>query len=95
VDKSATSIQGNFPNPFAGGTIIRYDLSSTCDVTLEIQSMQGVVMCSWTLRDLLPGTHMHPWDGRDDQGNVLPQGIYTCRMKAGDYLGTIKMVLTR
>ncbi len=92
---SETSLRGNFPNPFSGETEIRYDLSSARDVTLEIYSLQGLMVRSWKLAPAAPGSHAQVWDGNDERGNRVPAGVYTCRMKAGDYLGNLKMILIR
>ncbi|MFZ4521604.1 MAG: FlgD immunoglobulin-like domain containing protein [Bacteroidales bacterium] len=92
---AVTSLQGNFPNPFSGMTQIRYDLSSATDVDFEIFSLQGRSLTKWKDIAVQPGSHTRQWDGRDDNGRQLPSGIYTCRMKAGDYAGTLKMILIR
>jgi len=90
-----TQLFGNFPNPFSGTTQMRYDLPSTMDVTLEIFSLQGMLIRSWMLSNLQPGSHSLEWDGKDELGMQVPAGIYTCRMKARDFLGSVKMVLIR
>ena len=90
-----TLLQGNSPNPFSGKTQIRYNLSSTRNVTLEIYSLQGVLLRTWHLNALQSGPHALDWDGTDETGNQVPAGVYTCRMQAGDYLGSCKMILIR
>jgi hypothetical protein len=90
-----TSLRGNFPNPFAGETRVLYDLSSTRDVTIEIYSLQGLLLRTWNHAAMQPGSHSQGWDGKDAHGNQAPAGVYTCRMKAGDYLGSLKMILIR
>jgi hypothetical protein len=35
------------------------------------------------------------WDGRDGRGRLLPSGVYFCRLAAGDYRATEKVVLQR
>ncbi|MCX6304412.1 MAG: hypothetical protein NT040_05555 [Bacteroidetes bacterium] len=90
-----TTLLGNTPNPFSGATQIRFEVSSTRDVTLEIYSMQGLKLRTWNRDALQPGSYSMEWDGRDEAGNILPAGVYTCRMKSGNYAGSLKMIMIR
>ena len=33
------------------------------------------------------------WNGKDDNGRAVSSGVYLCRMQAGDYRGSRKMIL--
>ena len=90
-----TSLRGNSPNPFSGVTQIRYDISSSRDVTIELYTLQGLMFRSWKYVAMQPGVHAQQWDGTDGIGNQVPAGVYTCRLKAGDYTGSLKMILIR
>ncbi len=92
---TATGLRGIFPNPFSAETQIQYDLSSVADVTMEIYSLQGSMLRSWKLDAVKPGSHLQTWDGNDNGGRRVPAGVYTCRMKAGDYAGSLKMIVIR
>ncbi|MCK4673909.1 T9SS type A sorting domain-containing protein, partial [candidate division WOR-3 bacterium] len=35
------------------------------------------------------------WDGTDNKGNTLPNGIYFCNLNTGDTIYTRKMVLLK
>jgi len=85
----------NFPNPFCGETQIRFGLAAGSDVTLDIYSLQGVLLRSWQFSALDAGDHFLVWDGKDGHGRLLPSGIYSCRMKTNDYQGSLKMILFR
>jgi flagellar hook assembly protein FlgD len=41
------------------------------------------------------GRHKVIWDGRDEQGGYISSGVYFCRMTAGSFSKTIKIVLTK
>jgi flagellar hook assembly protein FlgD len=41
------------------------------------------------------GQHLQTWDGTDNEGTKLSAGVYTCRVKAGDFTGGLKMILMR
>jgi hypothetical protein len=85
----------NFPNPFSGETQIRFGLAANSEVTLDIYSLQGVLLRSWQFSSLDAGDHFVVWDGKDEQGRLLPSGVYSCRMKTNDYQGSLKMILFR
>ncbi len=90
-----TSLRGNSPNPFSLETQIRFNLSSTSDVTMEIYSLQGILLRTLKQSAMLPGPQSMLWDGTDGDGQQVPAGVYTCRMKAGNYAGSLKMILIR
>ncbi|MGB9742883.1 MAG: FlgD immunoglobulin-like domain containing protein [bacterium] len=39
-----------------------------------------------------PGFYRVIWDGRDDKGNKVPNGIYFYRLSAGEFKAIKKMV---
>jgi hypothetical protein len=41
------------------------------------------------------GDHTIRWNGRDDAGNTLANGVYFCHAKVGSVTETIKMVLMK
>jgi hypothetical protein len=92
---SETRLKANFPNPFTGETQISFELPAVKDVTIEIYSLQGMLLRSWKLLAIPAGEQFQSWDGKDYQGYPVPPGVYTCRMKTNDYQGSLKMVLIR
>jgi hypothetical protein len=90
-----TSLNGNIPNPFSGRTQISFDLATTSDVNIEIYSLQGLLLRTWNHASMPAGENVQIWDGTDGQGRQVPPGVYTCRMKAGDFTGSLKMILIR
>jgi len=92
---TGTRLLGNFPNPFREETVIRYNLSEATDVTIGIFSLQGVKLTTLKPATVHAGSASIVWDGKDDEGNPLPAGVYVCSMKAGDFRGNLKMVLIR
>jgi flagellar hook assembly protein FlgD len=41
------------------------------------------------------GTDEIAWDGRDEYGNAVSSGVYIYQLRAGEYLQSRKMLLTR
>jgi len=42
-----------------------------------------------------PGIYEVQWNGMDQQGTQVSTGVYFCRLAAGDFSQTIKMVYLR
>jgi hypothetical protein len=85
----------NVPNPFGMATEIRYDLPARCEVSLAIYDVMGRKIR--VLADAVqpPGYKTALWDGRNDDGEEVPGGIYFYRLAAGDYVGTKKLALLK
>jgi hypothetical protein len=64
-------------------------------VGLSIHSAAGTQVRSICNSTLPPAHYALTWNGRDEQGRMLPAGIYFCRLTAGDYRATRKVVLQR
>jgi len=79
---------GNFPNPFQYETFFHYELTARASAfTLDIFTVDGrriVRFDPLTCGDPDPmaaGFHRFPWDGRDDDGAFIANGVYFYRMK--------------
>ncbi len=85
----------NYPNPFNIKTDIRYTLDKTCDIEFSIFDTRGrlVVVLANGLKQ--SGTHRIVWDGSNDQGILVPSGMYIARLRAGDHVTMKKMVLQK
>jgi hypothetical protein len=85
----------NYPNPFNPNTVIRYGLPNPGKVKLTIYNILGQKVITLVDQYQESGHQVVNWDGKDDQGNQLSSGIYFCRLQAGDFSETKKMVLLR
>jgi hypothetical protein len=83
------------PNPFNGRTLIPYLLAQPGEVRLELWNLLGqrVRVLVAGARDA--GAHQAWWDGRDEEGRELASGIYLCRLQAGGFSQTRKLLLLR
>lgn len=83
----------NYPNPFNPGTLIPVQMVRPARVHLSVYNTLGQqVRVLWD-SDLAEGIHTFHWDGRDRYGAALPAGVYLCRMIAGTFHRTRKMLL--
>ena len=75
----------NYPNPFVAGSTTRIVLilgTSTEEAELMIYDPTGKLVFRRKIGGE-EGEHLVEWDGRDLQGDLLPRGIYFCRVVAG------------
>lgn len=89
------ALHQNFPNPFNPETVIPYQLAKRAPVLLEIYNILGQRVATLVNEVQKAGRYSLAWNGRDKGGNRVASGIYIYRLKAGTYVETRKMVLTR
>ncbi len=86
------ALHQNYPNPFNPETRIRFDLTKPGKVELAIYDLTGRQVRLLLSESRAAGTYSVTWDGRDDQGKLVPSGIYFYRLKVGDAVQTRRMV---
>jgi hypothetical protein len=85
----------NVPNPFNPATEIRFDLARASEVTLAVFDVSGRVVRRLVHAPYPRGQHTVRWNGRDDRGAPVSAGVYFCRLEAGRFSATRKMVLLK
>jgi hypothetical protein len=90
----------NYPNPFNPETWIPYSLKEAVPVTLEIYNARGQLVRVLKFGVQEPGDYLTPdtaahWDGRNQQGEQMANGLYFYQLKAGDFRAIKKMVLLK
>jgi hypothetical protein len=83
----------NAPNPFTGGTTIRYVVPADRRVTLKVFNIGGRLVRTLVEGAVPAGRNAVRWDGRDSGGNTLSSGIYFYRLDDGRDTITRKGVL--
>ena len=83
------------PNPFARQTVLRYALPVDVKATLRIYNSAGQVIRTLTDRQETGGVKTVTWDGRNEAGEGVPSGVYLCRLAAGRFAETRKLVVLR
>jgi hypothetical protein len=99
VEATATGfsnrLEQNRPNPFNPSTRIAYQLADNARVSLAIYDVSGRPVRKLVDRLQPAGAYSVTWDGRDDGGRHLPTGVYFCRLTAGTFTQTRRMVLLK
>lgn len=80
----------NFPNPFNGQTSVEFSLPQSDFVTLTIYDMTGREIARLVAEQLSAGTRKVTWNADN-----VASGMYWCRMQAGAFSATEKIVLVR
>lgn len=83
------------PNPFNPNAEIAYELAEGCHVKLEIYDALGRRVATLVDEHQQPGRWAVRWDARGGEEVELPSGVYFCRLEAGRYLSTAKIVLVK
>jgi hypothetical protein len=85
----------NYPNPFNPSTQIPFFLMKRIEVHLAIYDILGREVKLLVEGEKDAGNHLVLWDGANQRGQLVANGIYFVRLVVGQYARTRKMVLVR
>ncbi|MBK9721085.1 MAG: type IX secretion system sortase PorU [Saprospiraceae bacterium] len=87
VDPSQTSLERiyNYPNPFSSNTEFQFETNigaTEMDIVIQIQSVSGKLVKTISKTIQASGYRIDgiQWDGKDDFGNDLANGVYLYRL---------------
>ncbi|OGC89807.1 MAG: hypothetical protein A2W25_02890 [candidate division Zixibacteria bacterium RBG_16_53_22] len=101
ADEPATQIPAefalmqNYPNPFNPETNIEFMLPKEQDVYLSVYNLLGQQVRTLVNARVEAGRHVAHWDGKNDNGTVVPSGVYFYRLYTPEFSQTNKMVMVR
>ncbi len=88
--QSLAALEQNYPNPFSSLTSIRYTLREEGPVSLKIYNSAGNEIAVLVHGDQIAGTHVVEFGAE-----MLPPGIYFCRLLSGNNASAIKMQIVK
>ncbi len=88
-------LEQNYPNPFNPTTTIQYRLPETANIKVEIYNVLGRKLRTLVSKKQSAGTHSVVWDGRDDTGKLVGNGVYFYKLSSGKFNQTRKMILMK
>ena len=89
------SLNGNYPNPFNGETIISYDIPKNGFVNISIFNVAGQFITNLVNEYQLYGEKKVFWDTKDATGNHVPSGVYYYVVSNGIYKEARTMTLLK
>jgi hypothetical protein len=84
-----------FPNPARDRTRFAFGLAASATVRLAVYDVSGRTLRVLVDEERHAGQHVVAWDGRDDQGRMIPSGTYFCRLDSRGRLLTQKITIMR
>jgi len=81
------------PNPADGAVAISYALDAPGPVRLSVFDLTGALVRTLVDEGQEAGARTVAWDGRDSRGERVARGVYLCRLEAGRYRASEKIVL--
>jgi immune inhibitor A len=89
------TLKQNYPNPFNPYTKIEYWVPKRSHIKVEIFNILGEKIKTLVDREKERGLHTENWDGANQQGVPVANGIYLYQLQADEFVNTNKMILLR
>jgi hypothetical protein len=87
---STFALGQNYPNPFAGETVIPFDVTATSQVRVTVFDVLGRTVGTLLDAQLAPGSYETRFDA-----SSLSAGVYLYRIEAGEHAETRRMMIVR
>ncbi len=101
IDESISSIPtaftlgDNYPNPFNPSTCIDFELPASSEVKISIYNVLGQKIIDLVNNDYTAGEYSIAWNGLNAAGIPVSSGIYLCKMTAGSFTASNKMLFLK
>ncbi len=83
------------PNPFQSRFNIQFAIPEADHVEIKVFTMDGRLARVLVDEFMPAGSHATQWDGRDDRGRKMTNGVYFYRLRAGDRTETRKVMFMK
>ena len=83
------------PNPFGGGTVIRFTLTRAGSIDLSVFDLGGRQVRRLATGPAVAGPHAVAWNGLDDSGRRATPGVYFYRLRADGRSEMQRVVMLR
>lgn len=82
-----------YPNPMRGNTSIEIYATAKSAVEISIYNIKGQLVKTINSSEVSKGKTSLVWNGKTDDGRLVAQGIYFCRIKSPNNLLTKKLIV--
>lgn len=93
VGQPAIRLGKAFPNPFGPSTTVPYELEVGGTVDLSVYGLDGRLVKHLFRGRRAAGPGRESWDGTDERGQRMRQGVYFCRLRLGPHAEARRIVL--
>jgi hypothetical protein len=76
-------VSQNYPNPFNPSTTIEIQLAETNNLIVSIFDVTGRLINILVNNKLEAGLYSVEWNGKDQNGQLLPTGVYIMKVVSG------------
>ena len=84
-----------YPNPFNPRTTFEFELPAGGPIQVTVFDLAGRKVRALMDETLTRGTHSVVWDGSNDDGRILPSGVYFVQAVTSGTVSTGKVVLSK
>jgi hypothetical protein len=92
---TVSRLVGNYPNPFTPSTRLAFDIAEHGFATIGIFDVRGRLVRRLVEAPFAPGRYEQVWDGTDDHGRAVSQGVYFYQLTTPTMRETKTMTLVR
>jgi hypothetical protein len=91
----SSGLDQNHPNPFNPQTTIHYTVAAPSRVTVVVYDATGRLVRTLVNEEQTAGARDVAWNGIDDRGQAVASGVYFCKLSAGKFTQTRRMVMLK
>ncbi|MBN2413995.1 T9SS type A sorting domain-containing protein, partial [candidate division KSB1 bacterium] len=88
-------LKPNYPNPFNSETVFEYQIPINSKVEMIICNVAGQKIKTLVNEKKQAGFYRTKWDGTNVAGGKVSSGLYFCRIQAGHFHKTIRVMLLK
>ena len=89
------ALSQNYPNPFNPATKIEYRIQEAGLVSLKVYDVLGKEVATLVNEEKAVGSYEVEFSASGGDAGNLPSGIYFYRIRTGNFISTMKMMLTK
>lgn len=92
---TAFRLYPNYPNPFNGETVVRFEVPWKAHIWIGVYSSRGLLLKVLLDRERETGRYEVVWDGTDLRGEKMSSEIYILKMTSRNWSRFLKMTLLK
>ena len=90
IDSENVTSLVTFPNPFTNNLSVKFNITSKSDVNVSLYTITGAKVATFVDETLTAGSHELSWNTAN-----LAKGLYFCKIEAGEYTKTFKVIKSK